>query len=315
VGRKKSKRLSVRPALWMAGASVLVCALIWTGWGVYLYWNDVRLVNFLAAWIPFVLSILLAFVPEHEMTSTKKLLWRSSVILVGLVWSIVLWHQQIVTDLVSREDSENMVANAVNKANAHSDPKIEAVQTEVKGVKTDVGGVKSDLRDTKDALSKMVSKSEYDITESLGKVGKPEPPELAKLRFSLVDEQVRDQGDNETLTIGSDGTYTVDFLVTNDSNVQAENTDIWVHLCGLCTFAKEPEGFEHPAGEPANTRHRLIGSINGGVSFKKLTINFKTTALTPNVGIAFSEACKNCGKATRTKDFTLHLNPSFRPQP
>src|SRR5258707_14704092 len=94
----KSNRLSLRPALWVAFGSSSACALVWLGWGIYLYWNDVRLVNFLAAWIPFVLSILVAFVPEHKMTTAKKYLWRGGVMFVGLAWSIVLWHQQVVTD-------------------------------------------------------------------------------------------------------------------------------------------------------------------------------------------------------------------------
>src|SRR5216684_8879088 len=77
------KRMSYRTALYVAGTSVATCAILWLSWGIYLYWNDLKLVNFLAAWIPFVLSLLLAFVPEHEMTPVKKFFWRSSVIGIG----------------------------------------------------------------------------------------------------------------------------------------------------------------------------------------------------------------------------------------
>ena len=297
---EQSKRLSPRMALWVAGSSVAACALVWTGWGIRLYWNDVRLINFLAAWIPFVLSTLLAFVPEHKMTTTKKWLWRCSVMLVGLSWSVVLWHQQVVTDATARKDQETIVTSAVSQANVHSDEQIGFVRKDVQGVKKDLG-------DTAQKLSDLFVKSENDLSTSIGKVGKPEPPELAKIEFHLLDDK-DSPTDNPTLHMESDGTYAVNFLVTNDSNVQAESIDVWVHICGLCSFAKEPAGFEHPAGEMPDTRHVFIGSLNAGVSYKKLTINFNTTALTPNVGIAFSESCKNCGKVKRTSDFVLHLN-------
>ena len=98
--------MSLKGPFWVAGTSVSACALVCLGWGTYLYWNDVKLINFLAAWIPFVISILLAFVPEHEMTATKKFLWRFGVISVGFIWSAVLWHQQVITDRAQRNARE-----------------------------------------------------------------------------------------------------------------------------------------------------------------------------------------------------------------
>jgi hypothetical protein len=248
----KSKHLSVRPALWVAGGSALACAVIWTGWGAYLYWNDVRLVNFLAAWIPFVLSILLAFVPEHKMTTIKKLLWRGSVIFVGFVWSAVLWHQQVVTDATARKDQEHIVASAVTKANEHSDQKIGAVQKDVQGVKTDVGGVKSDLKETKDTLSNMVSESEEAITSGLSKVGKPEPPELARLQFTLFpppdDPEARLPILTRSISQDKDGNVSVDVSFTNTSGTAADTVEMWIDVCRRCSFAAEPANFSKPNG-------------------------------------------------------------------
>src|ERR1022692_1354441 len=107
------KRMSMRIPSFIGIATVVFCALIWLCRGMYVYWDDPKIVNFLAAWIPLVLSILVAFVPEHQMTVKKKIMWRGSVILVGFIWSVVLWHQQDITDRIARADQERMVTNAV----------------------------------------------------------------------------------------------------------------------------------------------------------------------------------------------------------
>jgi hypothetical protein len=100
----------------------------------------------LAAWISFVLSF--AFVPEHKMSTTKKILWRSGVIAVGFIWSVVLWHQQVITDKTAKEDQERIVTKAVTQSNEHSDKQIGAVRQDVQGVETDMQGVKRDLENS-----------------------------------------------------------------------------------------------------------------------------------------------------------------------
>jgi hypothetical protein len=173
------KRMSLRIASWVSLGSVAACAIIWMSRGIYVYWNDGRIVNFLAAWIPFVLSILLAFVPEREMTTIKKLLWRSSVIAVGFAWSVVLWHQQVIADQQAKSDQQQIVADAVGKSNQHSDQQIGAVRTDVQGVKSDMQAVKRDLENK---FGEAISKSTSSLSESIVKAGKPE---LAHVQFTF----------------------------------------------------------------------------------------------------------------------------------
>jgi hypothetical protein len=285
---------------------------VWLGWGIYLYWNDVRLVNFLAAWIPFVLSILVAFVPEHKMTTAKKYLWRGGVMFVGLVWSIVLWHQQVVTDATARKDQERIVSDAVSKANEHSDKKIESVQTDVKGVKTDVGGVKSDLKDTKDAIFGVVTKSESDITTSLSKVGRPDPPELVRFQASLW-PRPQDSWPILTRTIApdKDGVITVDLSFRNISGTAASNADIWIEFGSACHLVVEPTGFDRPQGQPESTRHGMITLLNPGVTAEKITFMIKEDKPFTGFDIGFRYSCQGCGKNIGTQ--VLKIVQGYKP--
>lgn len=240
---------SYRIPLVVAVSSFSAGLLIWLVREIYLYWNNVRLVNFLAAWIPFVLSILVAFVPEHKMSIWKKILWRSAVIAAGFMWSAVLWHQQVVTELAAKEQQEGILAKAVTQSNQHSDQQIGVVRSDVQSVKTDVQGIKGDVLNINDAISKSTST----INESIGKVGKPAPPELARLHFSFYTEETDHSGmSGPTEVRVSDGpVVSVDIQVTAVGNVMAKNGQITLRICNSCEYAAEPEGFikipQHPS--------------------------------------------------------------------
>jgi hypothetical protein len=113
--------------------------------GVYVYWNEPKIVNFVAAWIPFVLSLLLAFVLEHKMGTPKRILWRTGVIAVGFIWSAVLWHSQVITGRTANEDRKGILRQAVVESNQHSDQQIRQVRSVVQGLRDDMKGVKKDL--------------------------------------------------------------------------------------------------------------------------------------------------------------------------
>lgn len=119
---------------------------------------------------------------------------------------------------------------------------------------------------------------------------------------------------------GDDGTITVEYFFTNISSVSADSIDVWVHICDTCSFTKEPEGFDKPAGSNEQTRHRMLASINPGVSFQKSSVTFKPP--TPLVkgkmfqlGISFSYSCKNCGGRKDTSDFVISVISPVRAIP
>ena len=60
------KRMSIRTPLVIGGAGIAACGIAFLSFGLYILWDSPRLINFLAAWIPFVLSILFAFVPSGK---------------------------------------------------------------------------------------------------------------------------------------------------------------------------------------------------------------------------------------------------------
>ena len=79
------------------------------------------------------------------------------------------------------------------------------------------------------------------------------------------------------------------------ASLTAESIDIWIVLCDKCSFAKEPVGFEKPAGADDRMRHRVIGPLNPGVSFEKITLSVKSASTDGFFQMGFHYSCKTCG--------------------
>jgi hypothetical protein len=304
------KRAPVRIA-WIVVVTASFCGILWLCWGIYFYWNDARLINFLAAWIPFVLSLLLAFIPESKMTRTKKYLWRGSVITVGLVWSVVLWRQQIIMDIATQQEQQRIVTSAVNQSNQHSDQQIGKIRSDVQGVKTDIQDIRKDVENR---IDQSITKSTSTLNESIGKINKPIPPELARLRFSLY---VQSATDSElpvlTRTINRDqnGNVPVDVYFTNISETAAESVDIWLYVCDLCSFVSDPPGFDRPQGINEHARHRFIPLLNPGTSFEKTTVLVKPSEQIAMFAVGFRYSCKVCGKITDYQVVKVSVLPAL----
>ncbi len=295
-----TKKWRFRTALAGTGIVVAVCTCILFRQKIYPYWNDVLVVNFFAAWIPFVLSILLAFVPEHEMTKSKKIIWRCGVIGAGFIWSALLWHQQVVADKAAKEDQERIVTKAVFESNQHSDQQIGNVRDDVKSVKGDVREVKGNLVSTTHDIRNALSKSGIDISKSIEEMNKPVPSELAKLEFSFFSPFERVPPFSTTsLDPDKDGNFPVEFTFINTSNVTAEDIDIWLELCTSCSFVTEPAGFDRPTGLTEQVRHLIVHALNPGVAMQKISFLMKPggpITTTNYFVVAFTYSCKTCGK-------------------
>lgn len=239
------------------------------------------------------------------MSSRSKLLWRSGVILIGFVWSVVLWHQQVVTEVSARLDQQSIVQSAVNQSNQHSDKKIGAVQDDLKGVKTDIHGIQADVQGVKNAVSQSTST----LSESIGKVGKPAPPELAKLQFTIADDSTTNLPVLERdIPKDKDGNVSVEVTFTNTSDVSADTVDVWLVICTLCSFVTEPLGFDKPKGISEQMRHKSIPVLNPGTTFEKTTLVIKP----PNVPfdgleVGFRYSCKTCGKPLEPQKIRLNV--------
>jgi hypothetical protein len=279
-------RMSLRVPFWVAGSSAVSCALIWLGWGIYLYWNDIRLVNFLAAWIPFVLSTLIAFVPEHKMTKAKKAWWRTSVIAVGFAWSLVLWHQQLIADETARADQLAIVTKAVTQSNAHSDEKIGEVRQDVQGVKTDVLSVKQAL-----------STSTSSLNESIGKVRLP-ASEKAAYEVSLWPATITEWPIRRQSLPIVNGVVTFSFTIQIKGHM-AKQTRLWLRLCKGCKYAKEPSGFQNLTahagkGDDPNERMLVVGDFLPNVAFTPVDVGVIPPVDQNFFLVGVLVGCENC---------------------
>jgi hypothetical protein len=270
-------------------------------------WNDLHLVNFIVAWLPAVFSILVAFVPDKDLEKRMRIAWRIVLISCGVLYSVFLWHQQTLTDTANAASERQAVTDAVTQANRHSDERF-------RGVDNEIGKVQNQVQDVGHQLKTATG----DIDSNIKSVGKPEPPELAKLEFSLPKDGMLEAEypiKETTVDLHNDGTFQVRFLIKNISHVQAETVEYWVFICDLCSYAKEPAGFDNPSGNPKTVRHRMIAGLNPGVTFSENVLDLKLdrATLPPrnlyNLELSFRSTCKNCGALGKPSTLILHLNP------
>lgn len=304
-------RMSYRRPLIVAAIGIGLCLLWFLVWGLHIYWNRPSLINFLAAWIPFVLSVLFAFVPSGKEMKHQwiKWGWRGGVIAVGLFWSVMLWHQQALTDAATIAANQKLLDDAVTKSNNHADNQFGNVQAKV-------GDLGKTLDDRTKALGDALAQATGTINANIGKVGKPEPPEPAKLQFSLWKEGMLETEYplmEATTNQKPDGSFQIQFMIKNISHVQAETVELWVVVCDLCAYAKEPEGFDNPPGNPKTVRHRMIAGLNPGTSVANtLDIKFlpAISGIT-KIGLGFKSTCKNCGAIEGSGGYVLDVTPAL----
>jgi hypothetical protein len=287
---------AMRRAILVAGIGLALCAISWLGWGVYVYWNDSKLVNFLASWIPFVLTVLIAFVPDQNMSPVRKFWWRAAVIVAGFGWSAVLWHQQVITEIAAQADQ----ARIVTDANTHSDAQFDKVEKELASTKTDLG-----TRIVK--VPSLLTQTESHLDASIGKVGIV-PEKHAQLRFSFWTIKADELSTTEIALLpefsGDYGVYIFDVTTTNISDTTAKDVDMWVNICDSCTFAEEPQGFDRPTGMPEQMRHKFFAQLNPGVTLEKIPLHINVRRKYRKFNISFSYSCATCGKLSQ-KDNTL----------
>jgi hypothetical protein len=112
------------------------------------------------------------------------------------------------------------------------------------------------------------------------------------------------------------GDFQVAFTVGNFSGTTAELIDIWVQVCDTCSFGAEPAGFEKPSGLDDRVRHRMIGSLNPGVSFEKMELLIKYPEPRGQYfQVAFRSSCKTCGGKVSTNQVATIFTGRLLKQP
>lgn len=302
--RVRKARLSLRLPLVVGGIGFALCALAFMALGIYVYWDSPKIIGFLAAWIPFAFSILIAFFPSTKEMKHPWLqwTWRATVVVLGFGGSAMFWHQEELSDRENAAQTQSAVNKAVSQANEHSDKKFNEMQGKV----TDLGNSLTK------SFSDQMGKTETDLTSSIGKVGKPDPPERPRFTFSLWEENVKTFPlESEVLSPDVDGSYHISFAVRNDSAVQAQGIEEWVHICDLCAFAVDPPGFDRPKGMDERERHRSIPGMNGGVT---LVEGNEIRVKAPNLSrfsMIFKVTCGTCGEVEATKEYWIVQKPTL----
>ncbi len=186
-----------------------------------------RIVNFAVSWLPFVISLVIAFIPSLEKERRAHMKWRIGVVIAGTITSLLMWYQVSRNYSASIRQQKEAVNTAVQQSNQHADQQIGAVRQDVQGMKADL--------ETK--ISDVISKSTSSLSESIGKATKPKPPELAQLKFSVYAEDIKREEIPVLTTkrsVDNDGNVAVEVFFINTSEVPADALDVWLIVCELC---------------------------------------------------------------------------------
>lgn len=287
----------------------MIAALPYLLWRAYSQWGDpnreYKLVNFLAAWYPFAVSVFIAFIPDFEKFEKFRRWWRVLIVILGLFYSGILWYQQSVNVAEARTDQQN----AIQQSNRHADAEFSRLKLHMD---TEMTKSRSQLSQVQGDLTNLVNGMTLNLDRSIEKIGKPTPQQLARLEFGFW----KDTSSNITLlptrtniTLGKGDSFSVGLTAHNITDTAAKNLEIWIQICKVCTFAKEPAQFVKEPGSDSRVRHRVFGLLNAGVAISKM--DFRIAVKSPTdlpfppgtpIHIGAMYACENCQRQTSWQD-------------
>jgi hypothetical protein len=239
------------------------------------------------------------------------MIWRVGIVSIGVLWSVLLFRQQVLTENEQDRVIAAAVGKAVNESNKRSDQQI---GQQIEKLKADFG---KELHEVSGGLSHQMSSGISTLNQNLSKVGQPPEPKFAQIQFSLWVEREKDYPRLvDTVQPDSEGKIVVYWTGKNVSDTSAENLEFWIFLCSDCIYAKEPEGFDRPSGTNDLVRHRVFGSLNSGVAMPKMGTALKVNRRYHSFELGFKYSCKSCGKMpanlqTLTLKVAKPLVPSF----
>jgi hypothetical protein len=297
----RTKRL----ALWivaLAGLAVVFLSL--SGRWLHGHWTDAdfqdKLLNFAAVWLPFVLSIIIAFIPSAETRRRAHMRWKVCLIVAGFLTSLVMWRQQTRSMDATRIEREaaahaqqvaisqaitEAVSKSVEKSSKHSD---EHSEQQTAAVKKEMH---AEIKQFADAVTGEFTKDASTIAEK----AKPVPPGIAKIAFTFGPSGMANVSVKTAHARSVAGVVTFTFTYVNISDVTATNPQIWIRLCPLCDYAKEPDGFTKQADAVRSDRYARPGNLAPSVFITETSLSIAIPDTIKTFEIGFQYACDNCG--------------------
>jgi hypothetical protein len=282
-----------------------VAVFMWT----FLHQQDpdqqYKIVNFLSAWFPFAISIVIALIPDLGTKVKRGWVWRLGVVAVGFTYSFLLWNQQGINLSVARRDQQHAVSEAVNKSNEHSDQQIG-------GVRKDVQDVKSDLRDVKKDVQATISKTESALSADINKMKIFPPSEKATYEVSLWPAVISNWPVREKSLPKVNGVVTFGFSIMVKGHM-AKQTRIWLRLCQDCKYSKEPTGFQnlnaHTESVDPTERMLVVGDFLPNIVYTPI-INVDVIPPTGQTFflVAVQVGCENCDPIEMDNPRVLRVN-------
>jgi hypothetical protein len=299
----QDKRASNRVAYMISAGSVASCFFVLAARWLFIHWEDDQLFNFIVAFFPFVISVALAFIPDHKMNTRTRVIWRSVVIIAGIGYSLLLWHQQTLSQASAGRQQQKILNAAVEKSNNHSDAQTQTVRNDLK----------ERTERLRDQFTSALSQGTLELNQHIEKA-KPPVPGRAKLQFTFPID-TRDEAPKTEIYLPlqetpprANGFVHVPFTFANVSDITALHPEIWLLICGDCSFAREPEGFERLAGESDQERHRNFpGNFNSGVSFVTMYVDVTPPTGIQSFQIGLRYACETCGKVSDVQNLVVFL--------
>jgi len=252
--------------------------------------------NFAVVLVPFSFSVFLAFMPNMRKAHIAL---RITVILVGVLFSVVVWQQQDLSMKAAKRDQREAIEKAVSAANSHSDEQIA-------GVKSDVESINGKIEKLPSTISNELQTNTSMLTSAIGKAN-PYALTRARLEFSLFATDQQEFPLKEMyFPREDDGSVNVRFWVKNVSeDISTGKGDIWIQICGGCSYPKEPPGFVKREGMDEHYRHKMFEFLNAGIPLEPMLLPVKPPLAAKIFQVSFMYSCEMCGKVKDWQTLTV----------
>jgi hypothetical protein len=125
-------------------------------------------------------------------------------------------------------------------------------------------------------------------------------PRIASLQFSFwVATPAAFPLTMQSLRPGPNNAFAVEVTAQNISNVSANDGEIWIMICQVCSFVDEPVGFTRLQGMSEKMRYKRFTFIRPGIFLERMTINVTMPSAAFKIGsfeMSLKYACAECGR-------------------
>jgi hypothetical protein len=270
--------------------------------------------------IPYVLAgltILLGFLQVlkewHEYDKKRRLKRLRITVLLAFIALAALTFVSLHFENKAKHEDKNKseadikdLTTQVQDANNAQANNTKLFLEALRAMGKEVGDLKTEVKT--EALQKKLASVQAELLNTQKALA---PGPKAVLIFTFVPFPNLPSGDvpvnHVNLPLNADGSVHVEIAVLNNTDVEAANVELNVHICDTCKFAKEPFGLSKAPDGSNTTRILTIPHLQARSVFQPISLDIIGLSRGNNAEVGFSYRCTTCILPTGPSTGTFHV--------